>query len=190
MDFETYAYYRESGVSYYWDFGTGVSCVFLTAGLINVVIEYRTQTYLSTEDYDSAAQGLRTTIRFKKCTAWIRIPINILAKCMHIVSFEIFKSSAKSLVWTSRTKDERIRMKRARIVERQVPGRASEIQAFTRHGEDVREKISPNTSTTGKRSENRQSAHDDSVRQPINEREADLEMQPVQGALPKVEDSD
>lgn len=51
-------------------------------------------------------------------------------------------------------------------------------------------KISPNTSTTGKRSENRKSAHDASVRQPINEREKDLEIQPVQEALPKVEDSD
>lgn len=96
--------------------------------------------YLSTEDYDSAAQGLRTTRRFKKYTAWLRIPINILAKCMHIVTFEVFKSSAKSLVWTSRTKDERIRMKRAHSVETQVPGRASELQAFTRHGEAVREK--------------------------------------------------
>lgn len=190
MDFETYAYYRESGVSYYWDFGTGVSCVFLTAGLVSVVIEYCTQTHLSMEDYDSAAHGLRTTRRFKKYMAWLRIPINILAKCMHIVTFEIFTPSTKSLVWDSRTNDERIRMRRARIVETQVPGRPSKIQAFTRHGEDVREKISPNTSTTGKRSENRQSAHDASVRQPINEREADLEMQPVQEALPKVEDSD
>lgn len=163
MDSETYAYYRESGVSYYWGFGTGVSCVFLTAGLVNVVIEYCTQTHPITEDYDSAAQGHRATRRFKKYTAWIRIPINILAKCMHIVTFEIFKSSAKSLVWDSKTKDERIRMKRARIVETQVPGRPSEIQAFTRHGEAVREKY---------------------LRLPV------LEMQPVQEALPKVEDSD
>lgn len=111
MDFETYAYYRESGVSYYWGFGTGVWCVFLTAGLVSIVIEYCTQTHLSTEEYDSAAQGLRATRRLKKYTAWIRIPINILAKCMHIVTFEIFKSSAKSLVWTLRMKDERIRMK-------------------------------------------------------------------------------
>ena len=37
-----------------------------------VVVEYCTQSHLSTEDYASAMQGLKRTRRFKKYTAWLR----------------------------------------------------------------------------------------------------------------------
>lgn len=154
MDFETYAYYRESGVLYYWGFGTGVSCLSLAAGLIYAMIEYFTQTHISTEDYHSAAQGLKTTRRFKKYTAWLRIPVNILVKCMHKMTFGVFESNLKSLVWTFRTKDEQIRMERASVtIEGQVSRRSSEIQTFTPHEEHVREPMSPNTSAMSKRAE-------------------------------------
>ena len=85
MDFENYAYYREYGVSYYWGFGTGVSCVSIAAGLIPIVIEYCTQSHPSTEDYESAAQGLRTTRWFKKYTD-SRLPGRFLARYMHKIT--------------------------------------------------------------------------------------------------------
>ena len=37
-----------------------------------VVVEYCTQSHLSTENYNDAAQGLKRTRRFKKYTAWLR----------------------------------------------------------------------------------------------------------------------
>ena len=176
MDFETYAYYRENGVKYYWGFGTGVSCVFLAVGLIYVVVEYCTQSHLSTEDYHSAAQGLRTTRWFKKYTVWLRIPGNLLAKCMHKVTFGMFKSSLKGLVWDSRTKDERLRMKRAPVVEGQAPRRSNEALALTPLGENVREQRSLISSNVGERSQDRQSAHATSMQEPRNEGEADFSM--------------
>ena len=156
MDFETYAYYRENGVKYYWGFGTAVSCVFLAAGLVYVVIEFCTQSHLSTEDYDSAAQGLRMTRRFRKYTAWLRIPGVFLTKCMHKVTFGMLESSSKSLVWDWMTKDERTRLKRAPVVQGQAPRRPGEAQAVIPLGEVLREEPSPITSTVGKRSEDRQ----------------------------------
>ena len=106
MDFENYAYYRENGVKYYWGFGTGVSCLFLAAGLSYIVIEYCTQSHLSTEDYESAAQGLRMTRRFRKYTTWLRILGGCLARCMHFMTFDVFKSDLKSLAWSSTVRSE------------------------------------------------------------------------------------
>ena len=37
-----------------------------------IVVEYCTQSHLSTEDYDDAMRGLKRTRRFKKYTAWLR----------------------------------------------------------------------------------------------------------------------
>ena len=169
MDFENYAYYRENGVRYYWGFGTGISCVSLAAGLIHIVIEYCTQSHLSTEDYESAAQGLRTTRRFKKytdsrlprrylarymhkithgftrktwfkkSTTWLRNLRECLAKYMHKVTFGILESHSKSLVWDWMTTDERVRMSRIPVIDGQIPSKASEAQACTRLADKMQE---------------------------------------------------
>ncbi len=108
MNFDTYAHYRSEVVKLYWGFGTAVSCLSLTAGLLYIVIEYCTQSHLSTEDYKSAAKGLKMTRRFRKYTAWIRVLGESLAKGMHKVTCGMLKSNQKGLVWDERTKDERM----------------------------------------------------------------------------------
>ena len=136
MDFETYAYYRENGVKYYWGFGTGTSCVFLVAGLIYLVMEYCTQSHLSTEDYESAAQGLKMTRWFKKHTTWLRSLGLLLAELMHKMMFGMLRSSSKSLRWDYMTKDQRsqrrIQLQRRRrlpVSRGQVQQSASETRA-------------------------------------------------------------
>ena len=133
MDFMTYAYYQANGVKYYWGFGTAISCITMAAGLSYVVNEYCTQSHLSTEDYDSAAEGLRTTRRFKKSTMWLRQLARITAKILHLLTFSIFKSHSKSLAWDYMTKDDRddriwtrkAWTRKAQIIHGRPPTRAS-----------------------------------------------------------------
>ena len=117
MDFEDYAYYRAHGVIWYWASGTGLTCLSLAVGLVYIVIEYCTQSHLSTEDYESAKKGLRMTRWFKRYTAWLRTFGRFLAECMHTITRGIFKSNSKSLVWDWMTRDQRIRATRTVVVD-------------------------------------------------------------------------
>ena len=139
MDFDTYASYRATVVKWYWGFGTAVSCISLTAGLLYIVIEYCTQSHLSTEDYESAARGLKRTRWFRKYTAWIRVLGESLARCMHKVTCGMLKSNQKCLVWDERTKDERISAlaTRAQSGHRRMPGTAGEVGEAKGHTETV-----------------------------------------------------
>ena len=88
-----------------------------------VVLEYTTQSHLSTEDYEDAMRGLRRTRKFKKHTAWLRdVPDYIIDIFMRIWS-KASGSKAKytrdhqagrysqggrrSLLWTWSTKRQR-----------------------------------------------------------------------------------
>ena len=72
-------------MSYYWAAGTGLSIGIMGIAFAFVVVEYCTQSHLSTENYADAMQGLKRTRQFKKYTAWLRdVPdfiINII-KCL------------------------------------------------------------------------------------------------------------
>ena len=117
----TFAYYQANGVKYYWGVGTGISCITMTVGLLYVVNEYCTQSHLSTEDYESAAEGLRTTRRFKKYTMWLRHLASSTANLLHVLTFSIFKSHSKNLAWDWMTKDDRIWTRKAQIINGRPP---------------------------------------------------------------------
>ena len=212
MDFESYAYYREKGVRYYWGFGTAVSCVSLAAGLIHIVIEYCTQSHLSTEDYESAARGLRMTRWFKKFTdsrlpgrylarymhkitrgftkktwfkngtAWLRTLGRSTVEYMHKMTFGIFESHSKSLVWDWMTKDERIRMSRSPVIDGQIPPTAGEAQACTPLADKMQEELSPITGTGCDGPKNRQCADAASAQK---EREAGFQMRRTRKPVPE-----
>ena len=57
IDFSTYDVYVAAGVYVYWGAATALSCFVMSCGLIYVVIEYCTQSHISTEDYGRAMQG-------------------------------------------------------------------------------------------------------------------------------------
>ena len=139
MDFQTYAWSRQNGVKIYWGVGKATSCFFLAAGLIYIVIEYCTQSHLSTEDYESAAAGLRMTRAFRKHTTWCRFLVVSLAELMHWMTFDLFRSNSKSLVWEWKTRDGRVGMEGADGGDGQVPGEGSDAVALGVLGEDTRE---------------------------------------------------
>lgn len=120
MDFEAYQFYRANGIKYYWGCGTALSCVFLAAGLMYIVVEYYTQSHLNTEDYESAAQGLRKVRRFKKRTVWFRHLAKFLLKSMHVMTWGTLKSDSKTLSWDWRTKEDQEQI--ANLVPRNPPG--------------------------------------------------------------------
>ncbi len=149
MDFETYAWYRENGVKIYWGVGTATSCFFLAIGLIYIVIEYCTQSHLSTEDYESAAAGLRMTRAFRKYTTWCRFLVVPFAKLMHWMTFDLFRSNSKSLVWEWKTRDGRVRMEEADDGDGQVSGETCDAVALGELGEDTREDSETTAGTAG-----------------------------------------
>lgn len=192
MDFEDFAYYRANGVRWYWGFSTGVSCLFLTVGLIYIVIQYCTQSHLSTEDYESAAKGLKTTRWFKKHTVWLRLPGDFFAECMHTMTFGMFKSGSKSLVWDWKTKDERIRGSRAQIIDGQAPRGASDAQEHILLKEDMQDEPSPINTTAPKGPKDKELSYDTSVHEPTGRGEADIQMhtrKPLLEPLPKLQHS-
>ena len=129
MDFMTYAYYQANGVKYYWGFGTALSCITMVLGLLSIVNEYCTQSHLSTENYDSAARGLRTTRRWKKSTMWIRSSTASLTSSFHFATFSLLKPNSKTLSWDHLTKDERIWRRRAKRIHRRSAPHTNESEA-------------------------------------------------------------
>jgi hypothetical protein len=91
-------------VRYYWGFGTALSCAVLAASLFFIVVEYCTQSHLSTEEYENAMQGLRAVRRFKKYTnLFRRVPddvIEFVKRLYHMVRRRGVRSGRRSLVWT------------------------------------------------------------------------------------------
>ena len=68
MDFETFDFYRGAGVSDYWGASTALSFITLMLAFAYAIIEWGQQSHLSTEDYQSAQRGLRTTRKFRRFT--------------------------------------------------------------------------------------------------------------------------
>lgn len=65
--------HNPNGAYKYWPTATSLSLAVLTAGLVYIVEEYCTQSYLSTEDYSRAMQGLHVIRVYKKYTRWVRL---------------------------------------------------------------------------------------------------------------------
>lgn len=77
-----------------------------------ILVEWCTQSHLSTENYDNAMQGLRRTRRFRKYTAWLRGFPNLIIRLtkrwwfmMHGRRTQAARGR-RSLVWTWQTKLE------------------------------------------------------------------------------------
>lgn len=109
MDFENAAYYRAAGVIVYWSTATALPCFIMSIGFAFVVLEWCTQSHLSSEDYGKASRGLRRTRWFKKHTAWFRDIPEVLIELVLKVRYNLVCGHAerpgrRSLVWTWQTK--------------------------------------------------------------------------------------
>lgn len=76
-----------------------------------IVLEWCTQSHLSTEDYRKASRGLKRTRAFKKWTSWIRDGPNAVITGVMAVRYKLRRgrgrSGRRSLVWTAYTKPYR-----------------------------------------------------------------------------------
>lgn len=105
IDFATYDYYREHGVYIYWGTGTALTCSVLTVSLFFIVVEYCTQSHLSTEEYEKASNGLWAVRKFKKYTYYFRrVPdylIDVVKRVFHQLLGNRVRGGRRSLVWRS-----------------------------------------------------------------------------------------
>lgn len=101
-----------SGVQYYWGFGTGLSVVIMAGAIAYITYQYCTQSHLSSEDYDQAMQGLRTTRWFKRRTMWIRNllerVIRLFKRLLPVIFGTKVNPHPRSLVWTPKAKIPRL----------------------------------------------------------------------------------
>ena len=91
-------------MEYYWELATALSCSVMGIALAYLVMEYCTQSHLSTEDYGKAIRGLQRTRRFKKITRWFRV---IIEPRLWVCSsfFCCCYCKRRSLLWRSRNKN-------------------------------------------------------------------------------------
>ncbi|KAL8726506.1 MAG: hypothetical protein Q9166_006669 [cf. Caloplaca sp. 2 TL-2023] len=93
-----------------WGVATGLSLLVMSLGLAYVVVEYCTQSHLSTENYERAMQGLKHTRWFKKHTLFIRIVPDFVINKGKFIWHKITKGKSRrgrrSLVWTASCKKD------------------------------------------------------------------------------------
>ena len=83
MDFEGVQYYKSYGIERSWMLGTLIACVFLGIGLIYVVEQWCRQSFLWTQDWDSAMEGLSRVRTWKWATTTLpRQVVAWVAGCM------------------------------------------------------------------------------------------------------------
>ena len=113
MDFENVEYYRARGVIVYWSVGTALSTSVMLLAFVFIIMEWSTQSHLSTEDYDSARKGLERTRQFKKHTTYIRNLPGNMSRITKSCWRKCFKrrtttsNSRQDFVWTAYTASNR-----------------------------------------------------------------------------------
>ena len=107
IDFATYNVYVAAGVYVYWGAATALSCFVMACGLSYIVIEYCTQSHISTEHYERAMQGLKMTRWFRKHTRFIRFVPNHTIRLGKLLFWKLnggrSRRGRRSLVWTEHT---------------------------------------------------------------------------------------
>ena len=103
IDFQAATIYNGHSVYTYWSVGVAMSCVAMAGGLWYIVHEYCTQGHLSTEDYERAMQGLKTTRWYKKHTRFLRFLPNQILRfekwVRHAFTGGKSRKERRSLVW-------------------------------------------------------------------------------------------
>ena len=154
-----YDFYRAHGVAYYWAAGTGLSTGIMGIAFAFIVIEYCTQSHLSTENYKDAMQGLKRTRQFKKYTAWLRDVPDFIINIIKRLWSKIWRRSTsysedlqagrygqggrRSLLWTWTTKRQRGRSMGDGIIEG-IPLHRQVSAEHSRGAESSKRSRSPN----------------------------------------------
>jgi hypothetical protein len=113
IDFESIDSYKAHGISLYWGSGTALTLVILTAGVLFVIVEWCSQSHLSTMDYDAASRGLKRTRWWKYYTVWLRRAPDVFIDSVVVACWTIFAYLSKgdrgihgrrSLIWSASIK--------------------------------------------------------------------------------------
>lgn len=106
-----------------------------------IVVEWCTQSHLSTENYEDAMKGLKRTRRFKKYTAWLRdVPDLVieLAKRLWLLLLgrhtQPGAHARRSLTWKWQTKNHDNLLP---VIEAEIPG--DQEKAIEAHVEEILE---------------------------------------------------
>jgi len=93
-------------VLYYWASGTTLTATVMFLSMFYITVEWCQQSFLSTEDYDDAMQGLRMTRSYRQYTYFIRVASRFIAQYtlnpLEWLAYKIglIKTTQQTIFWT------------------------------------------------------------------------------------------
>ncbi|KAH7394856.1 hypothetical protein DE146DRAFT_63761 [Phaeosphaeria sp. MPI-PUGE-AT-0046c] len=108
LDFSVQDTSNSDWVLYYWTAGACLTGSVLLFSMFYITVEWCQQSFLSTDDYESAMNGLRMTRDYRALTYWLRAASRFVSKYTFDpleslgVSTGLIKTRQKTLVWTKK----------------------------------------------------------------------------------------
>ncbi|KAH7061917.1 hypothetical protein BKA63DRAFT_191724 [Paraphoma chrysanthemicola] len=106
LDFAVQDTSNSPWVLYYWTTGTLLTGIVMLGSMFYITVEWCQQSFLSTEVYQDAMDGLHMTRDYRSLTYWFRVASRFVSKFTFDpleslgVSFGLIKAKQKTLVWT------------------------------------------------------------------------------------------
>ncbi|KAH3995104.1 hypothetical protein HBI56_173170 [Parastagonospora nodorum] len=106
LDFSVQDTSNSVWVLWYWTAGTLMTGLVLLFSMFYITVEWCQQSFLSTEDYDAAMDGLRMTRDYRLLTYWFRAIFRFVSRFTFDpleslgVKLGLIRSRQKTLVWT------------------------------------------------------------------------------------------
>ncbi|KAF1919512.1 hypothetical protein BDU57DRAFT_469628 [Ampelomyces quisqualis] len=106
LDFSVQDTSNSSWVLYYWTAGTCLTGVVLLFSMFYITVEWCQQSFMSTEDYKDAMEGLRMTRDYRMMTYWFRATARFVSRFTFdpleslSVKFGLIKTQQSTLLWT------------------------------------------------------------------------------------------
>lgn len=106
MDFSKQDSSNSKWVLYYWTAGTTLTASVMFLSMFYITVEWCQQSFLSTEDYTDAMQGLRRTRSYRQYTYFVRIIARFVARYtldpLEWLAYKVglIKTTQQTLLWT------------------------------------------------------------------------------------------
>ena len=108
LDFSVQDTSNSKWVLYYWTAGTVLTASVMFFSLFYITVEWCQQSFLSTEDYEDAMQGLRMTRSYRQYTFFARLAARFVTKFtldpLEWLAYKVglIKTMQNTLVWTKK----------------------------------------------------------------------------------------
>ncbi|KAJ8108993.1 hypothetical protein OPT61_g7778 [Boeremia exigua] len=106
LDFSVQDTSNSRWVLYYWTAGTTLTASIMFLSMFYITVEWCQQSFLSTEDYEDAMQGLRMTRTYRQYTYFVRVVSRGIAQYtldpLEWLAYKIglIKTTQQTIVWT------------------------------------------------------------------------------------------